>query len=446
MSTRGMVWSFICVMLIWGGNVEARSFSDQIDSFLGPSGIVLDVTPSDPAFNHTAHFTGATLSTLGLLVKQLAPSAADFPAISTAPGLTYQYDPETQAFLPTSTTLGPLFVERPQTLGRGRFALGFSYLFVDFDELDGQDMDRLSFTLHHSPSAVFGTETATVRFERFTLQSHVASFFATYGITDRWDVNFLLPVVFSSLKMRANARLNNVVTEITTEDGQVIEGPFHFFNEDEQIKEQTFSLSDDTFGVGDLRLRTKYHLLDSEVVNLSLGSALRIPTGDENNFQGLGDSTFTSFVTLAHEYGRFHLHASSGIEFNFDDSDRSRVRYAGGLTFQVIDQLALMVDVIGSSNLTTDRVWVNVPQFGGAPPSSSAGLIQAHHSPEDVALVPTGSTRISQTLSTHIIDLSVGLKFNFYESVVGYINFFVPVNTDGLRADLIPAAGLEMSF
>jgi hypothetical protein len=31
-------------------------------------------------------------------------------------------------------------------------------------------------------------------------------------------------------------------------------------------------------------------------------------------------------------------------------------------------------------------------------------------------------------------------------SVVGFVNVFVPLSDDGLRADVIPTAGLEMSF
>ena len=75
------------------------------------------------------------LATLGLLVKQLAPSAADFPAISTVPGFTYRYNPQIDEFERSSASLGPVFVERAHTLGQGKFDLGFSYLFVDFDEL-----------------------------------------------------------------------------------------------------------------------------------------------------------------------------------------------------------------------------------------------------------------------------------------------------------------------
>jgi hypothetical protein len=265
---------------------------------------------------------------------------------------------------------------------------------------------------------VFELDTLDIFFEEFTLKSHVASFFATYGITDRWDVNLLLPVIFTSLDLRVRARINDV-------SGTAI----NFFDRVTGTTEQVRSTSDDKIGIGDLLLRSKYYLLGANGFNLAVGSSLRVPTGEEDNFQGLGDVTFTPFFALSQEYGRFDVHASGGIEINFDDSDRSRVRYAGGVTFQVIEQLALLADVIGSSNLTTDRVSVTVLPFIAPPP-----------------LPPTRITRVSSTLSTDIVDLALGFKANFYRSVVGFATVFVPLTDDGLRADVIPAAGLEVSF
>src|ERR1043166_5480256 len=148
MKTRKIVQSLVSAMLIWGSapSVEARSLVKQIDGLVGPSGVVLDVgASSNGAPPHTAHFSSSSLATTGLLVKMLSSNAAEFPAISTPPGLTFRYDPDTQLFERSSTSLGPVFVERAQTLGRGKFDLGVSYLFIDFEEWQGNDLDRLTF-------------------------------------------------------------------------------------------------------------------------------------------------------------------------------------------------------------------------------------------------------------------------------------------------------------
>jgi hypothetical protein len=252
----------------------------------------------------------------------------------------------------------------------------------------------------------------------------VVSLFATYGITDRWDINILLPVVFTHLKLRARAVLNN---ESGTDT--------HFFDVATGRKVEVRSTDDDKTGVGDILLRTKYRLFAGNGLSVALGSTVRVSSGDEDNFQGIGENTITPFISLAQEYGPIDVHASGGIEVNFADSDRSRVRYGGGITLQLVEQLAVFADVVGSANVTTDRVSVTVPQFVNAPGTSE----------QTPATLPAMRI-VTQTLSTDIVDLAVGFKANLYGSVVGFANVFVPLNDDGLRAEVIPTAGLEVSF
>ena len=224
--------------------------------------------------------------------------------------------------------------------------------------------------------------------------------------------------------MRAQAVLNN-------ESGTDTHSFDNATGEDTEVR----STSDDPVGIGDLLLRTKYHLIDNNGFNLAAGATLRLPTGDEDDFQGLGDTMLTPFLALSQEYGRFHLHATGGIEFNWDDSDRTRARYGAGVAFSLIDQLALNVDIVGSSYLKNDRLSVQVPQFVNAPGTSEA-------TPTTLPTTRTFSTKIRPD----IVDLAVGFKANIYGAIVGYANVFLPLNNDGIRADVIPSAGLEVSF
>ena len=411
------------------GAVEAKNLSKGL---VDTTTIRLDVNPVNN-IPHQAHFTSDSVATFGLLVKQLAPSAADFPAISTVPGFTFHYNPQLQVFERSSSSLGPVYVERPQTLGAGKFDLGVSYLSVSYEELNGKSLDRLKFRgLGHNdccgnpPSEntpPFEIDTADLLFEDFELRSHVVSFFGTYGITDRWDVNLLVPVVFTSLYLEARQRLNNESGTNT-----------HFFAVATQQSERFTKFDEDKAGVGDIQLRTKYHLYGMGGFNIASGLTLRVPSGDEDNFQGLGDPTLTPFFSLAQEYGRFDFHASSGVEFNFDDSHRSRIRYAGGVTLTLIEQLALLVDVVGSSGLKQDRISQRVKQFVNAGGSSTT---------------PAPSIIKHRSFRTDIVDLNVGFKaspFGTQHPAVAFATVFIPLNNDGLRADFIPAVGVEVGF
>ncbi len=424
---KALGWVVVAAIVASAGDARASSLADQITNVFGPSGVTLDIRPANPAFPpHTAHFSSDSLGTLGLLVTDLASSAADFPAVSTVPGFTYRLNPELEVFERAPGPLGPVFVERPGTLGKGKLDVGLSYLFVDFDDLNGDDIDGLEFAeLGHNDCCAnppspgvpgFEGDTATLSFDKFQLQSHVISFFATYGLTDRWDVNVLVPIIQTSLDIEATATVGN-------QSG----APVHFFDNDTKRTTETRSTDDDKFGVGDVQFRTKYRLMDGDPIGLASGLAVRFETGDEENFQGIGATTLTPFLSTAKVFGPIDLHATGGVEINFEDSDRSRIRWGAGVTWQLGERIALLADFVGSSNIHTDRINVEVPTFEEGP-----------------GTVPTET--VFRETSTDIIDFAPGIKALISENAVAFASVFIPVNEDGLRADFVPAAGIEFSF
>jgi hypothetical protein len=435
MSTYRFAMGVLAALLACGSGPRAyadQGLAEQFNSLFGPEGLILETERE-----HTAHFTSDSQAVLGILVQQLAPAAADFPAVSTVPGWTFRFNPELQAFERSSGSLGPVYVERPQTLGRGKLDIGFSYLFQDFDELDGAHLDGLFFRLDHADCCTlsvppqnptfgrpddsldgFERETTDLTFDEFDLEQHVLSLYATYGITDRWDVNVLVPIMFTSLDVSARAVLNN--PDIDPRTGR----PTHLFPNGTNVT--TRDIDDDSIGVGDILLRTKYHFLSSNGFNLASGLSLRLPTGDEDDFQGLDDVILTPFVALSQEWSRFDFHFQAGFDINADDTERSRARYGIGLTTQLVERVAFLIDIIGSSSLTEQDLSVTVPVIEG----------------EDVV----GTRTIIQGLRTDIVDLAVGFKAAFAQSVVGFAAVFIPLNDDGLRSDAAPTAGLEVSF
>ncbi|MGE4093960.1 MAG: hypothetical protein AB7G75_24325, partial [Candidatus Binatia bacterium] len=92
------------------------------------------------SFPPISSFTGGFGVTI---TQQLSSNVSDFPAVSTAPGLTFRYDPATQLFERSTTSLGPVFVERARTIGHGKFEGGASYSYIVFTELDGRTVDGL---------------------------------------------------------------------------------------------------------------------------------------------------------------------------------------------------------------------------------------------------------------------------------------------------------------
>ena len=192
------------------------------------------------------------------ITQQLSSNVADFPAVSTAPGITFSYDPGTQLFARSSTSLGPVFVERARTIGKGKFELGASYLFIDFTQLDGKNVDGFSL----GPRV--GGSGGSIVIEKFSLQQHIIPIFATYGITDRWDVNLLVPIIDSSFKARVSVGFGG--------------------------RQFVFAGESNGFGVGDIFLRTKYRLFGFNQFNVAVGSTIRFPSGNEEPLAGRAGS------------------------------------------------------------------------------------------------------------------------------------------------------------
>jgi hypothetical protein len=259
-----------------------------------------------------------------------------------------------------------------------------------------------------------GTPGATgLATREFSLKSNVFSLFGTYGLTDRWDVNVLLPLFFSSLSLRG------------VERARVGEAAEAF----------PLGASANAFGPGDLFLRTKYRVAVVDEVKLAAALTLRLPTGNEDNFQGLGDTIVAPAVVASRAWGRQEVRATLGFELNAGDLQRTRAFYAIGGTIQPWARVGFPIDVIGSSSFVNDTF--TIPARGKIVPSSlPTGFIQSVSSNEVAAFVP----------QSNVVDIAIGVKANPWRTLVIYANAIVPLTNDGLRAPVLPAGGVEYRF
>jgi hypothetical protein len=431
MSTRGaaVFGAVIGLVLAIAQPARAANLVDQLDNLFGSGGITLDnvAVPNANGTStlHTAHFQSQSFQQLGVLTSKLSAQASDFPAVSTVPGFLYQYDEKLQVFTPVTGNFGSIFVERPETLGQGKFEFGLSYAYVDFKQLNGTDLNNLGFTLHHNDCCggpntpnfpAFEEDTINVKLDKFNLTSNVITLSGTYGLTPSFDVNLLLPIVYTDMDVRGVATIHNTN-----------QPPIHFFDNATQTITEVRSVSDNHLGVGDLQLRTKYNFGPIAGFGAAAGLTFRFPSGSEDNFQGFGEFTLEPFFVTARDFGPINLHASTGFQIDPQTTDRTRVRYGGGAAWQVHNRVAIITDVIGSSNITSQEESITVPTF------DQQGNV-------------VGSNTVTTQLHADIVDVVPGIKVNVAGSVFAFFSAFVPINDSGLRADFIPTGGLEMSF
>lgn len=319
-----------------------------------------------------------------------AVRTADFVATATTPGFAYSYDPETGVFKRTETARGPVYVEPADTVGRGGFDVSFAYQYANFTELNGQSLED---AFDEQLQQVRGTDFLDVRTRKFDFYSQVFALSGTYGLTDRWDVNLLVPVFLTTLKLNGTSAL-------------LVPGADPFFN--------NFVENDTKLGVGDLLLRTKYRLDDRLGLRLATELTLRVPSGNTDNFQGLGDVTVTPLFIVQRAFGPHVAQVNLGVELNAGAVSQSRIRYAIGATFRVLSRLSFLAHIIGNS-----------------------GFVNDHFNEGDVSGVVS---------RTDIVDASAGFEFSITQKIVAYVGALVPLTNDGLRAEAVPTGWIGARF
>ena len=332
------------------------------------------------------------------LNSELNSEKGSFPVSSTGGGFTFQYDRELEVFTRTTDSLGPIFAERATTLGEKKINFGFSYTYIDYSKLQGKD-------LHNLKSIVFLDENQKDKnllqldFD-VNVKTNLFSFYGTYGITDRWDISILIPILQVQLDVDSNGRILNQ----TKEKGKSGETLGYSFEAGETISD---SVSGASTGIGDIFLRSKYNLFTSEWIDFTSALDVKLQTGNKNELLGTGRTSIKPFLIFSKSISRFTPHFNLGYEFNSGSEGQSRIVYATGVDYgfgKRNNHFSIASDIIGRYTLE------NAP------------------------------------IGKNIIDFSTGFKWSPRSGMFVFVNVQTPLNEDGLRADWIPTAGYDLNF
>ncbi len=364
----------------------------------------------------------ASGSAFDALASNIADTAARaVPVISSSAGFTYRYNPDTEVFERTSDTLGPLFMERPDTLGRNKFNLSVSFEYVELDEFNGTDLTNLqnSDPVVISTRDVSGTPTGfSARRLRYSigLQQYVTSLSATYGITDDLDINLLLPII--STRLRVGVHSQQVASA----------GLDGVFSPSVGPPQSGFDNAG-AVGVGDILLRAKYQLPRWDWLRSALGLQLRLPSGSNSDFQGTGDVEVSPFIYLSTVlWDRVEPSVDLGIDYNAGNVSNSAGRYDFGVDVDVTRWCNLNVAYLGRSEFEAGAANTNFKHL------------------HDGQLVsePLLGLNFNRTDTS---DLSFGVRFVVWGNVMVYANGIYAINDQGLRNDtIIPTGGVEATF
>jgi hypothetical protein len=429
------------------GPAQAQHLRDRLsDLFIfgsGESPLVLGGTsdPSNPESIriHGNHFVPAAVASNGTIISFLTNSigsnVANVPVSATSGGTTFSF----QGGVPTrtSTSAGPIFGERAQTLGRGRVLAGLSRTGVRFKTLRGVDLDHLRFTFTHANSDFPGCDSiaggdcsllGVPTLENETIDLNLAldidltvtGFLLTYGVTDRVDIGVALPLVSVSLNGTSNAQVNPF-------------GPppaVHFFGgtPDNPILTASRSVEGSTTGLGDVDGRVKINLRRAEPLSVAVLADVRFPTGSESNLLGSGAFAARGLAILSARFGNFSPHANVGYLYRGGQFETDAVLATAGFDHLLAPWATLAIDVISQLQV-------------GESPLQVPGPVEIQ-APYHRTIIPT----VIPDTRDDIVDGSVGVKLTAAPGLTVVGNSEWSLNHGGLRPDVIWTAGLEYNF
>lgn len=381
----------------------------------------------DLANAHGNHFLPAVdagnATVLGFVTQAMSKSASSIPISATSSGATFSIVDG----LPvrTSTSAGPVFAERSQTLGRRRLFIGANVTSIQLSTLNGSPLDRLQLNFAHEDVGNPGRgdpefENDIIRTElALKVNLLVASLFATYGVTDFIDLGVALPLMRVSMQGTSVAQIDPFGSS-----------PLHYFagTSTDPVLRATAGLDGTAAGIGDVVARMKVNVGQGRRFGAAVLTEVRLPTGDEENLLGSGTTSARGLGIVAAQFGSFSLHGNGGYLVRTGELENDAVLATIGFDNLMTDRATLAFSLISEWRVGDAKLTL--------PP------------PIDLTLPferRIASTSIPQRDDSRL-DASLGVKLNLRGGTVFVLNGTVPLKKSGLQPDFYWTSGIEISF
>jgi hypothetical protein len=431
------------VVSLFAGRLDAQSLNlrDLLSDFFR-QGITLAEPPAGSPFpSHAHHFIGdASLAPLEQLNSELAIQLSTFPLASSAGGFTYRLDPALGVFTRATDSFGPIYADRADTIGKGKFAIGVNFSHFSFNRIDDVSLrdGGVEIVLTHQDLAPAGCclrpffegDVITTR-TSLEIQTDITAFTFSYGVTDRFDVGAAIPVV----KVQIQALTEATIDKLATGGSSSTVGIHRFPNGEDS---ETFQQSGSASGVGDVVLRAKYRAISGARAGLALGLDVRLPSGEERDLLGTGATQVKGFLIGSAHLGAFSPHVNGGYTW----SSRNRpvpdeVDYTAGFDWALSPRLTFAVDALGRT-LRKSQVLREVD-------TTFEYNVNPTTDPVDLRSTTLKQLVATQQDATSFLG-SVGFKINPVGNLLITVNGLFSLNNRGLQARFAPLVGLDYSF
>jgi len=410
------------------------------DDLRGMFGRVLDLQLAGSPGGHGAHFRPANVEASGQLITALGElvgsSTGRFGFSSTGAGVSY--DLSTGVPVATRSSLGPILAERAETIGRGQINMGWNFSFLNQSMLRGLDLNDVRFTFTHEDVGLPGlgdssNELDTIDMRpRLDIDTNVLVFFGAVGVTDRLDVGVVVP--FVNVQLRANPEA--VINSFTFASNDTANHYFGGTPTDPVLTSTGPRIQDDAVGIGDILVRVKYEFISSASRGMALMVDVRPPTGDEDDFLGIGHATARFTLIASAAVADFTPHANIAFDYRNSDIERDRVDLFAGFDQKLYERLTIAGDVLGRFEVGKRNPATVFPRTAEISRPAGASTYR-----RTVSL-----TNIPDFRSDHVVDGALGFRFAPRRSLLIVGNVLVPLNRGGLRSTIVPTLGVEFTL
>jgi hypothetical protein len=428
MPSRFVRWCLVLLALAASPLAAQETITSKISQLFsfGDCGEPLCLAGSINSNNgHGDHFipsaVAGNLQVIDFLTDAVASTTSNFPIGSTSGGVTYRLVGGVP--VKTSNSLGPIFAERADNLGQGRFLMGAAVNFISYSTMRGVPINNLYFNFTHqnigNPALgdpAFENDLITVQVA-LSVSQVVTAYYMTYGLLSRLDLSVAIPVVHTSMQGSSTGQIFPTTNPA-----------YHFWAGDslDPVLRASASTFGDATGLGDIAGRMKLGITAAEKFSSSFMVDVRFPTGDPDNLLGSGTYSGRALAIFSSHFGNFNPHANVGYLFREGDLNDEIVANAG--FDAVIASFATMaIDVLTN--------WVLGEPFQVPPPVTYTQ--------------PYQRTVISTTIPNihdHRVDATAGFKFKISKPGTLILNVLLPIRDGGVEPDIVYSAGFEFNF
>jgi hypothetical protein len=337
----------------------------------------------------------------------------------------------------SSTSAGPIFAERAQTLGKGRALVGISRTAFRFATLRGVDLHDIQLTFTHQNvdfpgcDAAFAgdcTKYGVPAFENdvmdfqlsMDLDVRVTSTYVTYGVNDHLDIGLVLPIVQADFRGQSFAQLNPF--------GGTTSAHYFSGSPSNPVLNASRQSLGSSGGLGDVALRAKLNLRQTSQVSAAVLVDTRLPTGSEDDLLGSGEFAGRALAIIDTRMGNFSPHANVGYLLHSGNRQNDAVLATVGFDHVMWENVTLAADLVSGLQVGDSKLIL---------PATVN-----YESPFRRSLNPTNIP----TIRDDVVDGSFGVKIAPARSTIIVLNALFPLNRGGLRPNLVYTAGIEHTF